>query len=87
MSKENGQTLLQKARAARPSHRKPLPADYKQRLDLALAFCRCEVTAVQCAEAMGVRPNNAHTTLGIVLLQAIKREDLEIIDKRKSRRS
>ena len=82
MSKSNGQTLLEKAKAVAIVVQ-PTRSQETERLDLAIAFARREVTASQSAKAMNQKHSNIYQLLGRSLLSACRRGVLEIVDKRK----
>jgi len=75
-------TLLEKAKATAVISAPQTHGNPTERIDLSLAYARREITHGQCLAALGLK-GNAITHLAVALMSAVRRGELEIIDKRK----
>ena len=71
-------TLLEKAKNIQTTGVAPSHAD-EQRIELALAYTQGEVTAKQCAVALGCSPSNIYQYLGRCLVSAVRSGKYKII--------
>ena len=85
MSKSNGQSLLEKAKAVKVKVGRTVEVS-DESIDLALAYIAGTVGNCQCAKALRTAQSNSPAMLGRVLIRAVQSGDLTIIDNRKKRR-
>lgn len=71
-------TLLQVAKESKSARLDPDNPLRRERIELALAYVRGEVTGAQAGEALGTSRTNACTSLALTLVSAIKRGQLRI---------
>ncbi len=65
-------TLLEKAMAAPSKKRQGAPADFPEKVDLALAYLRGEITCKQVAVGLGVSRQNGQTYIVPILRKALE---------------
>lgn len=71
-------TLLEKARQSSPPSKRLSVPQLDERLELALAYCRGEVSLKQAAEAMGTSQPNGYQRLSRAMFSSVAAGKLRV---------